>query len=291
MDRGSSLRLLDAAFEMGIRHFDTASIYGDGLAETWLGYWLRTRRLEGQVSIGTKVGIAAARTWRRAASLWDELEASMRRLSVDRVDQLSLHVFPAQTITALAKDLIRAHRAGRFRKLASTNEPWKAVEALNAALGNSLRIEVVQVQYNLLDRAIESSPEARGYVVEAWSPRGAGLLTAPTRCLPSQWREGRWHERMDLPRVQQLREALQRVADTHAAAIDAVAIAWLCSRGVSPVVGARDVADLERCVAGQHLKLDFDAIQLLESTAPPGRPYEFRFIGQFCPSTYQVVQS
>lgn len=48
-------RLLEAAIEAGIRHFDTAPIYGLGLAEGELGRALRGRR--GDVVIATKVGI------------------------------------------------------------------------------------------------------------------------------------------------------------------------------------------------------------------------------------------
>jgi aryl-alcohol dehydrogenase-like predicted oxidoreductase len=56
-------RLLDGAFAAGIRHFDTAPVYGQGYSERLLGTWLRDKR--DQVQIATKFGLAPPRspTW------------------------------------------------------------------------------------------------------------------------------------------------------------------------------------------------------------------------------------
>ncbi len=49
------LRLLDVAFEEGITHFDTAPLYGQGLAESLLGRFARSRREA--LTITTKFGL------------------------------------------------------------------------------------------------------------------------------------------------------------------------------------------------------------------------------------------
>lgn len=49
------LRLLDAAFEAGIRHFDTAPLYGLGLAEEVLGRF--ARRCRSEITLTTKFGL------------------------------------------------------------------------------------------------------------------------------------------------------------------------------------------------------------------------------------------
>ena len=49
------LRLLDAAFDAGIRHFDTAPLYGLGLAEEVLGRF--ARRCRGDITLTTKFGL------------------------------------------------------------------------------------------------------------------------------------------------------------------------------------------------------------------------------------------
>jgi D-threo-aldose 1-dehydrogenase len=50
-----SLRLLETAFDAGIRHFDVAPAYGHGRAERCLGKFLRGKR--DQVTVATKYGI------------------------------------------------------------------------------------------------------------------------------------------------------------------------------------------------------------------------------------------
>lgn len=58
--RRSSLALLEAAFDSGIRHFDTAPLYGLGSAEDVVGQFLARHR--GQVSIATKFGLPSPRS-------------------------------------------------------------------------------------------------------------------------------------------------------------------------------------------------------------------------------------
>lgn len=53
-------RVLDAAFDAGIRHFDTARMYGLGLAERELGHFLARHR--GLVTVATKFGIPVSKT-------------------------------------------------------------------------------------------------------------------------------------------------------------------------------------------------------------------------------------
>jgi D-threo-aldose 1-dehydrogenase len=55
-NRRDSLKLLDFAFEAGIRHFDVAPMYGYGEAESCLGEFFQQHR--GQITVTTKFGIA-----------------------------------------------------------------------------------------------------------------------------------------------------------------------------------------------------------------------------------------
>jgi D-threo-aldose 1-dehydrogenase len=57
--RRDSLRLLEVAYDAGIRHFDVAPMYGYGEAESCLGEFLKNHR--GQVTVTTKYGILPTR--------------------------------------------------------------------------------------------------------------------------------------------------------------------------------------------------------------------------------------
>ncbi len=55
LDKSESFRLLEAAYEKGIRYFDTAPLYGYGESESLLGAFLRTHR---DVTVATKFGLS-----------------------------------------------------------------------------------------------------------------------------------------------------------------------------------------------------------------------------------------
>jgi D-threo-aldose 1-dehydrogenase len=94
------LRLIEAAYDAGIRYFDTAPLYGAGAAEAALGRALQGRD---EVRIATKVGIVPPSligvALRRSAvggrfsetDLRTQLDGSLRRLRLDRVDVVLLH--------------------------------------------------------------------------------------------------------------------------------------------------------------------------------------------------------
>jgi D-threo-aldose 1-dehydrogenase len=111
VDDGTARDTVDAAWETGVRYFDTAPHYGLGLSERRLGAALARRRRADYV-LSTKVGrlleplaavdgpdtegFAVAATHRR---VWDfsrdgvrrSLEESLQRLDLDRIDIVYLH--------------------------------------------------------------------------------------------------------------------------------------------------------------------------------------------------------
>src|SRR5919109_5256552 len=91
--REEAFALMDAAWKLGIRTFDTAASYGGGRSEHWLGEWMAARRRRPVVT--TKVfhsvtgdpddhGLAPARIRR-------ELAGSLERLGLERVDLYLIH--------------------------------------------------------------------------------------------------------------------------------------------------------------------------------------------------------
>jgi D-threo-aldose 1-dehydrogenase len=60
LNRRQSLALLESAFEAGIRHFDTAPMYGYGEAESCLGEFLSKH--PGEMTVTTKFGIPSRKS-------------------------------------------------------------------------------------------------------------------------------------------------------------------------------------------------------------------------------------
>jgi D-threo-aldose 1-dehydrogenase len=149
--RRQRLRTLEAAFESGITHFDTAPIYGFGESERTLGRFLRGRRAN--VTLVTKFGLKPSAVARRLAGLQGigrrvfallpavrrvaarsttplyakpdfsppevqaALERSLRALRTDYVDCYLAHQICARSLPGdeLVELLDRLRRAGKIR--------------------------------------------------------------------------------------------------------------------------------------------------------------------------------
>ena len=89
--------ILEQAYESGVRFFDTADVYGDGISEKFIGKFAAQHD---DIYIATKVG--------RDASLFPDqytkqgvrksIEASLQRLNVDSIDLIQLHCIPTEVL-------------------------------------------------------------------------------------------------------------------------------------------------------------------------------------------------
>jgi hypothetical protein len=86
IDRDASFRILDSAFENGIRVIDTEEAYGDGASEWVIGEWLRSRGAAGEVSVHNKVSFAFTPDKIRQA-----VARSLERLGLDRIEIYHVH--------------------------------------------------------------------------------------------------------------------------------------------------------------------------------------------------------
>ncbi len=79
---GQVSRVLNTAFDLGVRHFDTAPLYGQGYSERLLGEFLRGRR--DKVTVATKFGMSPARPPRLPIPAALALNALRRRMAASR---------------------------------------------------------------------------------------------------------------------------------------------------------------------------------------------------------------
>ena len=197
MGRSASLRTLEWAYDAGIRHFDTAPMYGYGEAETCLGEFLS--RHPGECTVTTKYGIpAAARSGvmstiravarpllkavpalkahaQRAAAASIEtpkrelsaeaaqasLEASLRNLRVDRIDVFLLHDATPEEARdpSLLKFFERARKQGRIGAfgVGTHREHAAVIQQQSPAFA-----QVVQREWSVFD-AVETGKDFRIY--------------------------------------------------------------------------------------------------------------------------------
>jgi D-threo-aldose 1-dehydrogenase len=186
--------VLDAAWDSGIRHFDTAPHYGLGLSERRLGAFLASKPRDDYV-ISTKVGrllrpspgtadrLDDANQFAVPASLrreWDfsaggiraSLEESLERLGLSKVDVLYLHDPDEHDLAGDLATGVPALAALRDEGLVTAvGIGSKSVEALVAAVRTeALDLAMVAGRYTLLEQA--------GEVVAACRDAGVGIVAA-----------------------------------------------------------------------------------------------------------------
>jgi aryl-alcohol dehydrogenase-like predicted oxidoreductase len=193
LDQSDSIRVVHAALDHGVTHFDTADVYpmGDGgRSEEILGKAVWGRRDE--VVIATKCGMqmdaegrmkGASRRYVTAA-----VEASLRRLETDYIDLLYIHKpdpdTPVEETLRTLDDLVRT---GKVRYIAFSNAAaWQLVEAdWTARAAGLARFVATQEQYSLVARSVEKEviPVCRSYGLGLvpYFPLASGVLTGKYR--------------------------------------------------------------------------------------------------------------
>ena len=145
------------AVELGVNYFDTAPLYGDGQSETNLGQVLRT--LKPRVYVGTKFRLPDVPATELPGAVVASLEASLRRLGLERVDLLQCHnlvtrerngrgVSVKDMRDAIVPALVRLVEQGKigFYGMTALGETAALNEVLDAAM-----VQTAQVCFNLLN--------------------------------------------------------------------------------------------------------------------------------------------
>src|SRR5215469_15447822 len=86
--------VMDAAWESGITHFDTADAYGGGRSELWIGRWIAARGIRPQLTTKTYNPMqAGADHGLRPERIARQLGMSLERLGVGHVELYLAHEF------------------------------------------------------------------------------------------------------------------------------------------------------------------------------------------------------
>jgi aryl-alcohol dehydrogenase-like predicted oxidoreductase len=183
LSQEEAFALMDAAWEQGIDHFDTADAYGGGRSERTIGAWIQSRRVRPMITTktfnpmdaGADQGLAPERIVR-------QLESSLERLGVEYVDLYLAHDFdPDVPVSETLGAFDELMAAGRIRAYGVSN--FDAAQ-LEAALATGAP-QAIQNEHSLLVRGDEDAvlplcERARiSYLV--FSPLAGGWLTGKYR--------------------------------------------------------------------------------------------------------------
>lgn len=173
---------LDAAFDCGINFIDTANVYGQGAAESFLGENLQGRARDSYV-LATKLFFPMSATDQglSAVQIHKQLDDSLRRLRTDYVDLYQCHRYDEHTpLEETMRALTEVVEAGKARYVGFSE--WTAPQ-IRAAMEIPGVVSFVssQPQYSMLYRVPEAEViplcANNGISQIVWSPLAQGVLT------------------------------------------------------------------------------------------------------------------
>ncbi|GAA4625031.1 aldo/keto reductase [Actinoallomurus vinaceus] len=281
-----SINAIRHAVDQGVNWIDTAAVYGLGHSEKVVAQALKG--VSDRPYVFTKCGM----TWdangdvarvARPETIRREVEDSLRRLRVERIDLYQVHQTPEDgtPVEMYWETMAELHQAGKVRAIGLSNHTALRLEKAEQVA----HVDSLQPPFSLIDRM--AAPEIdwcarNGTGVIVYSPMQSGLLTgAFSRRRVDALPEDDWRRRSPdfttgLDANLALADALRPVAERHGVSQAAVAVAWtLAWPGVTgAIVGARGPEQVDGWLPAASLELtpeDLDEIAAAVVRTDAGR--------------------
>jgi len=285
-------KVFDAYVDGGGNFIDTANMYTGGESEKMIGRFIADDRE--RFVVATKYANAPpermdpneAGTHRK--NIVQNVDKSLARLGIDYIDLYYAHFWdfttPVDEVLRAFEDLIRA---GKILHVGLSDVPAWIVS--RGQTYHDLRglppIACMQLEYSLVQRSIEREhiplAAAHDIAITAWSPLAGGILSGKYTAA-HQAEGGNGPKRLDTMQLQPLDDRNRAIAvalDAVAAEIGArpaqVALAWMMSRKIIPIVGATRPEQMQENLAACDLVLSPETLARLDdvSTFDKGHPY------------------
>jgi aryl-alcohol dehydrogenase-like predicted oxidoreductase len=277
-DDDDSIAAIRAALDKGVNWIDTAAVYGLGHSEEVVGK--AVKGLAKRPYIFTK----CERIWNergeiakslKADSLRREVEASLRRLQIERIDLYQIHwPEPDEQIEEGWSTLAKLAAEGKVRHIGVSNfnvEQMRRAQAIAP-------IASLQPPYSMISPEIEESIlpycGANNIGVLAYSPMKSGLLAGTmTRERVAAFPADDFRRRTPnfqeplLSRNLELAELLRAIGHRHGRTPGEVAIAWVLRRPevTAAIVGMRSAKQVDGVIGAAEFRLSAGEIAEIES--------------------------
>ena len=233
-DHDEAIRVLQRAVALGVTFIDTADSYGPYISEELIHEALYP--YPDDLVVATKAGLVRTGpgAWHplgRPEYLRQEVEMSLRRLQLERIELLQLHrIDPQVAFEDQVGVLADLQREGKIGHIGLSNVSVEEILAAQLVA----TIATVQNRYNLIDRASEQvlnfcADEDLAFI--AWAPIGTDDVSRSPR--------------------------IARVAHECGATPRQIALAWLLRRSPNmiPIPGTSSVSHLEENVSAAAVHL------------------------------------
>jgi len=280
-DKGEMIKLIRAAYGLGVTHFDTAEAYGPFVNEELVGEALQPIR--DKVTIATKFGFdidletgtRRGGTNSRPEHIKQVADAALKRLRTDHIDLLYQHrvdpKVPIEDVAGAVKELIAE---GKVKHLGMSEAAVQTIRRAHAVQP----VTAVQSEYSLFYRGPEAellpALEELGIGFVPFSPLGAGFLTGKidenTKFDPTDFRNMVPRFSPEARKANMaLVELVKRVAERKGATLAQVALAWLLAQRpwIVPIPGTTKLHRLEENLGAVNVALSEDDLKQIEDAS------------------------
>ena len=276
-DRQDGVTVIRAAYEAGVRFFDTAEVYGPFLNEEVVGEALEPFRED--VVIATKFGFDTTKPGLNPLSEPNNIrrvvDEQLKRLRTDHIDLLYQHRVdpnvPIEDVAGTVKELIAA---GKVRHFGLSEAGVGTIRRAHAVQP----VTALQSEYSLWWREPEAEIlpllEELGIGFVPFSPLGKGVLTGAVKA-DSTFAEG--DIRSVIPRFApealaqniSLIDALGGIAARVGATPGQVALAWLLAQKpwIVPIPGTRSVSRMQENVGAAEVVLTAEDLAEIDAAS------------------------
>jgi aryl-alcohol dehydrogenase-like predicted oxidoreductase len=280
------------AVDSGINFIDTANVYSLGKSEMLLGQALKSLGLpREQLIIATKsTGTMDETPNGRGQSrhhIFNEVDASLKRLQLDHIDLYQLHGFdpltPFEESLSALTDLVRS---GKVRYIGLCNmAAWQIMKSLAVSDQKSFaKFVSVQAYYTIAGRDLEREvvpllqDQKLGLMV--WSPLAGGLLSGKYKAADDKGPAGARRTTFDFPLVDKARafkcvDAMRPLAEQRQASVAQIALAWILSKSFvsTVIIGAKTMDQLRDNIAATRVRFTPEEVALLDGVSQLPQEY------------------
>ena len=294
ISESESRQIFDAFVEAGGNFIDTANeVYNGGSSEKFLGEFIATDR--DRIVLSTKYTDSLPtrdpnRAGNQRKNMVQSLERSLKRLKTDYIDLFWLHswdfVTPVEEIMRAFDDLVRS---GKVLYIGIADAPAWIISRANtlAELRGWTPFVATQIEYSLVERTPEREllPMAQelNIGIMAWSVLASGILlkekaTNGNGRSPSETIALHKAGFGELTNCEfAIASLVQQIAQDTGCTSAQVAINWVRSKGIIPILGANKLSHLEADLACLDFQLSTEQLAALDdaSNIELGFPHDF----------------
>ncbi|KAL3234830.1 hypothetical protein RNJ44_02618 [Nakaseomyces bracarensis] len=304
-DKKEIFSILKHAYDRGLRTYDTADFYSNGLSEKLLKEFMETYNIRREtVVIMTKVFFGVDETLElhheNKLSSEEDLDLSNQRgLSrkhiIDGVkkcterlgtyiDVLQIHRLDRETpMKEIMRALNDVVEMGYTRYIGASSMLATEFAELQfiADKYNWFQFISSQSYYNLMNREDEREliPFAKRHNIALipWSPNARGILTRPLEQTTDRIKSDPTFKSLELDNLtsedKEIVSRVEKVAKKNNVSMAIISTAWVLSKGCNPIVGLNSIKRVDEAVEAINFKLSQEDINYLEEPYRPKKVY------------------